>query len=85
MAIIVFYPEPNSELQTIQVPGSTTCREISEMVGGVNWYGSSKSTPQEAIAEAVQSGFRYRPPEYMEAMTKKIEQYRTILTEFNLE
>lgn len=64
----------------IQVPKEWTAGQISDFVGLLNWYGSSKLTADDAIAEAIADNFKYRPREEMAALSGYCKNLRQQLT-----
>ena len=57
--IVVYKLSPDGELLTLEAPPYCDGNDIAQMVNGVNYHGSTATTPEEAKAEAVANGFEY--------------------------
>jgi len=71
---IVYKESEHGEHKAIEVSGQYTSDQISETVGHVNWYGSSKSNAEDAIHEAITDGFKYRSAEHMKNLNAQVQE-----------
>ena len=72
--LIVYKESEDGEHKVIEVSGQYTSDSISEKVGHVNWYGSSKSNAADAINEAIADGFQYRSAEHMGNLNARVQE-----------
>jgi len=69
----VFQREENGIYEAVDTTGCNTVAEVeARLPPGVNWYGTTANSPEDAITEAKKNGAGlYKTPEYLNSLLEK--------------
>ena len=71
----IVVPTYRGTLEAIEFRDDATCQQIEALIPG-NWFGSSKETKEEAIAEAKEAGVEYVEPRRMMQLRERLDELR---------